>query len=77
MPSVAAATKLYLVPTFARTRDALDFNYPDIFLILGNDDPRQRSIVLAWSQNGGSDNPGHFSAITDHAYLRVKFCCRY
>lgn len=30
----------YLVPTFTRTRDALGSAYPDIFLILGNDDPR-------------------------------------
>ena len=30
----------YLVPTFTRTRDALGADYPDIFLILGNDDPR-------------------------------------
>ena len=31
----------YLVPTFARTRAALGVDYPDIFLILGNDDPRR------------------------------------
>jgi Icc-related predicted phosphoesterase len=31
----------YLVPTFTRTRDALGVDYPDIFLILGNDDPRR------------------------------------
>jgi len=30
----------YLVPGFTRTRDTLGVNYPDIFLILGNDDPR-------------------------------------
>ena len=30
----------YLVPTFARTRDTLSSDYPEIFLILGNDDPR-------------------------------------
>ena len=30
----------YLVPAFTRTRDALGTDYPDIFLILGNDDPR-------------------------------------
>jgi Icc-related predicted phosphoesterase len=30
----------YLVPTFTRTRNALGAHYPDIFLILGNDDPR-------------------------------------
>jgi Icc-related predicted phosphoesterase len=30
----------YLVPAFARTRDALGSKYPDVFLILGNDDPR-------------------------------------
>ncbi len=29
-----------LVPAFTRTRDALGVDYPDIFLILGNDDPR-------------------------------------
>lgn len=31
----------YLVPTFLRARDALGAHYPDIFLILGNDDPRR------------------------------------
>ena len=30
----------YLVPTFTRARDSLGMDYPDIFLILGNDDPR-------------------------------------
>ena len=39
----------YLVPAFARTRDALGAHYPDIFLILGNDDPRseEESFVAA------------------------------
>ena len=31
----------YLVPIFTRTRAALGVDYPDIFLILGNDDPRR------------------------------------
>ena len=31
----------YLLPTFTRTRDTLGAHYPDIFLILGNDDPRR------------------------------------
>ncbi len=31
----------YLVPTFTRTHAALGVDYPDIFLILGNDDPRR------------------------------------
>ena len=31
----------YLVPAFTRTRDTLGSHYPDIFLILGNDDPRR------------------------------------
>jgi Icc-related predicted phosphoesterase len=34
----------YLVPIFTRTRDALRLNYPDIFLILGNDDPRREEV---------------------------------
>ncbi len=39
----------YLVPTFTRTRDALGADYPDIFLILGNDDPRceEEGFVVA------------------------------
>jgi uncharacterized protein len=39
----------YLVPTFTRTRDSLGVDYPDIFLILGNDDPRceEESFVAA------------------------------
>jgi len=39
----------YLVPTFRKTRDALGVDYPDIFLILGNDDPRceEESFVAA------------------------------
>jgi uncharacterized protein len=31
----------YLVPAFTRTRDTLGVQYPEIFLILGNDDPRR------------------------------------
>ncbi len=31
----------YLVPAFTRTRADLGVDYPDIFLILGNDDPRR------------------------------------
>ena len=31
----------YLLPTFTRIRDALGAHYPEIFLILGNDDPRR------------------------------------
>lgn len=30
----------YMVPAFARVRQSLGSEYPDIFLILGNDDPR-------------------------------------
>jgi len=30
----------YLVPAFKKTRDALGVDYPETFLILGNDDPR-------------------------------------
>jgi uncharacterized protein len=31
----------YLVPAFTRIRDVLGEHYPEIFLILGNDDPRR------------------------------------
>jgi uncharacterized protein len=31
----------YLVPAFTRTRDTLGVHYPDVFVILGNDEPRR------------------------------------
>ncbi|MGC2477712.1 MAG: metallophosphoesterase [Candidatus Sulfotelmatobacter sp.] len=39
----------YLIPVFTRTRDALGVGYPDVFLILGNDDPRseEKTFVAA------------------------------
>lgn len=39
----------YLIPAFAKTREALRSDYPDVFLILGNDDPRceESSFVTA------------------------------
>lgn len=42
----------YLVPSFLRTREALGPAYPEIFLILGNDDPRceEESFVAAAHQ---------------------------
>jgi uncharacterized protein len=41
----------YLVPAFARTHAALGMDYPNIFLILGNDDPRseEQGFVAASS----------------------------
>ncbi len=43
----------YLVPSFARLRDALDKEYPSIFLILGNDDPRcEESAILNAAERG-------------------------
>ena len=39
----------YLVPTFTRARDSLGVDYPEIFVILGNDDPRceEKGFVAA------------------------------
>ena len=39
----------YLVPTFTRARDSLGLDYPEIFVILGNDDPRceEKGFVAA------------------------------
>ena len=36
----------YLVPSFHKTRESLGTDYPDIFLILGNDDPRCEEGLL-------------------------------
>jgi len=43
----------YLVPAFTRTRDALGVAYPDIFLILGNDDPRREEEGFLATTTGG------------------------
>lgn len=42
----------YLVPTFGRARDALGEDYPEVFVILGNDDPRseEKHFLAAESQ---------------------------
>ena len=43
----------YLVPSFIKLRDALDRQYPSIFLILGNDDPRcEESAILKAADRG-------------------------
>jgi uncharacterized protein len=43
----------YLFPTFTKTRDAFGVDYPDIFLILGNDDPRrEEEDFVAGAGNG-------------------------
>lgn len=43
----------YLVPVFRKTRNALGETYPDIFLILGNDDARrEESDLLAAEAEG-------------------------
>lgn len=36
----------YLIPAFIRTRDALGSAHPQIFLILGNDDPRLQEVLF-------------------------------
>ena len=42
-----------LIPMFMRTRDALGPDYPDIFVILGNDDPRrEEKAFVAGSAHG-------------------------
>jgi Icc-related predicted phosphoesterase len=43
----------YLVPAFTRARDALGADYPDIFLILGNDDPRRKEECFVAAAAGG------------------------
>jgi Icc-related predicted phosphoesterase len=43
----------YLIPGFARIRDVLGEHYPDIFVILGNDDPRRcEEDFVAAAENG-------------------------
>jgi Icc-related predicted phosphoesterase len=47
----------YLVPAFTQTRDTLGEHYPDIFLILGNDDPRHCEEVFV---AGAADGLWHY-----------------
>ena len=43
----------YLVPSFTKLRDALDREYPSLFVILGNDDPRyEEPEILNAATNG-------------------------
>ena len=43
----------YLIPSFAKTREALGSAYPEIFVILGNDDPRCEEESFVASANQG------------------------
>jgi uncharacterized protein len=52
-PDLADFVTDYLVPTFAKTRDFMGSDYPDIFLILGNDDPRrEEERIVAAAEDG-------------------------
>jgi Icc-related predicted phosphoesterase len=43
----------YLVPSFMKLRDTLDREYPSVFVILGNDDPRcEEPEILNAARNG-------------------------
>ena len=72
----------YLVPTFTRTRDALGVDYPDIFLILGNDDPRceEEGFVAAAPRASGTTSTGrNFSlersrSMASPMFLRLRSC---
>lgn len=43
----------YLIPTFTRARNTLGPDYPDVFLILGNDDPRCQEDGFVAASAGG------------------------
>jgi Icc-related predicted phosphoesterase len=43
----------YLLPAFARIRNVLGTDYPDIFLILGNDDPRREEEAFVDAADDG------------------------
>lgn len=52
-------TKDYLVPAFTRVRETLGSTYPEIFLILGNDDPLCEEEDFIAASEGGIWHYGH------------------
>lgn len=56
MPELATEDEFvssYLIPTFTNVRDTLGEDYPAVFLILGNDDPRYEQEGIFAGQESG------------------------
>ncbi|PYQ39784.1 MAG: hypothetical protein DMG99_15435, partial [Acidobacteria bacterium] len=65
----------YLVPAFTRTRDTLGVHYPDVFIILGNDDPRRREEDFVAAAGDGLWHYVHAqkSLLGDFAIYRLAY----
>jgi Icc-related predicted phosphoesterase len=65
----------FLAPEFARLRGALGADYPRIFLVLGNDDPRsEEAAVLAGAAQGIWDY-AHLRRIAFGAFMVCGYAC--
>ncbi len=68
--------RAFLAPGFARLRDSLRDDYPPVFLILGNDDPRAEEEALLelsaaglWQYLHGRRAVCHGTAVFGYAYV--------
>lgn len=65
----------YLIPSFRRTRDRLGAKYPEIFLILGNDDPRGEEEGFLEAAADGLWNYSHAQKVRWQEF--VVYGCAY
>ena len=65
----------YLVPSFRKTQEAMGVDYPDIFLILGNDDPRCQEHDFITASEGGAWHYVHARKLTWRSYPIYGYAC--
>lgn len=65
----------YLIPGFEETRKILGENYPDVFLILGNDDPRSEEEQLVAAESRGLWHYAHLRKLTLGGFSVVGYSC--
>lgn len=65
----------YLVPVFAMTRQLLYSEYPDIFLILGNDDPRCYEESFQQASSAGLWQYAHGQKLTACGFPVYGYAC--
>ena len=65
----------YLLPSFRKTREAMGVDYTDIFLILGNDDPRCQEMDFIAASDGGAWHYVHARKLTWRTYPIYGYAC--
>jgi Icc-related predicted phosphoesterase len=65
----------YLLPVFTKTRQSMGSRYPDIFLILGNDDPRTYEERFQAASGRGLWHYAHAQKLNQNGFTLYGYAC--